>query len=511
MKSNKKGVVVFKSYDPNQQMLLPPSLESLIPVGHPVRVVNEVVEKIDLSVLSEQYKGGGTSSYHPKMLLKILIYGYLSNIYSSRKLEAAVQESIYLMWLSGMARPDHHTINRFRSERLKDVLKEVFAQVAMMLNESEHLDLKEVYTDGTKIEANANRYTFVWGKAIKTSKERIVKQLEELWAYTQQVAKAELEETVPDLTAIDAKKVRETIEKINTALKDKQVDKKVAQKLNYAKKEWPAKLDKYEQQQEILKDRGSYSKTDPDATFMRMKEDHMLNGQLKPGYNVQISTNKQFITHYSIHQKPNDTTTLVPHLEGFKKQYNRLPENITADAGYGSQENYTFLEDNQVEAFVKYNYFHKEQRTKKMDEPGKVDNLFYNKEQDCFYCPMGQQMKKIGSYKKKTDTGFEQEYIRYQAKNCENCPLKSVCHKSKENRIIDINHELIRLKARAKELLLSEEGIKHRKQRPADVEPVFGNIKQNKNFKRFLLRGLKKVEIEIGLIALAHNLAKKAA
>jgi len=281
MKSNKNRAIVFKPYDPNQQMLLPPSLNDLIPEGHPVRVVNEVIEKIDLGVLSDQYKGGGTSSYHPKMLLKILVYGYLSNIYSSRKLEAAVQESIYLMWLSGMARPDHHTINRFRSERLKDVLKEVFAQVVLMLNESEHLDLKEVYTDGTKIEANANRYTFVWGKAIKTSKERIVKQLEELWAYTQQVAKAELEETVPDLTAIDAKKVTETIEKINTVLKDKQVDKKVAQKLNYAKKEWPAKLDKYEQQQEILKDRGSYSKTDPDATFMRMKEDHMLNGQLK--------------------------------------------------------------------------------------------------------------------------------------------------------------------------------------------------------------------------------------
>jgi len=140
-----------------------------------------------------------------------------------------------------------------------------------------------------------------------------------------------------------------------------------------------------------------------------------------------------------------------------------------------------------------------------------VDNLFYNKEQDCFYCPMGQQMKKIASYKKKTDTGFEQEYSRYQAKNCESCPLRGVCHKGKDNRIIDVNHELIRLKKKAKELLLSEQGVKHRNQRPADVEPVFGNIKQNKNFKRFLLRGTDKVEIEMGLIALAHNLAKIAA
>lgn len=218
MKSGKRDIV-FKPYSPNQQLLLPPSLNELIPVDHPVRVIDEVIEKIDLDILLEQYKGGGTSSYHPNMLLKILVYGYLSNIYSSRKLEAATRESIYLMWLSGMTRPDHHTINRFRSDRLKDVLKEVFVQVVLMLNESKHLDLKEVYTDGTKIEANANRYTFVWDKAIKTNKGRIVKQLEELWAYTQQVAKSELEETIPDLTAIDSKKVTETIEKINTALK----------------------------------------------------------------------------------------------------------------------------------------------------------------------------------------------------------------------------------------------------------------------------------------------------
>jgi hypothetical protein len=164
-----------------------------------------------------------------------------------------------------------------------------------------------------------------------------------------------------------------------------------------------------------------------------------------------------------------------------------------------------------VEAFVKYNYFHKEQRTKKTYEPGRTENLYYNKEQDCFYCPMGQKMERIASYKKKTDAGFEQEYVRYQAKNCNNCPLSGVCHKSKDNRIIDVNHELIRLKAKARELLLSEEGIRHRKQRPADVEPVFGNIKQNKNFKRFLLRSTPKVEIEFGLIALAHNIAKMAA
>src|ERR1700709_2347933 len=118
---NSKLNVVFKAYDPSQQMLLPPSFEQMVPEGHPVRIVNQVIEKIDLGMLTKKYKGGGTSSYHPKMLLKVLVYGYLSNIYSSRRLEAAAKESVYMMWLSGMSYPDHHTINRFRGDRLKGV------------------------------------------------------------------------------------------------------------------------------------------------------------------------------------------------------------------------------------------------------------------------------------------------------------------------------------------------------------------------------------------------------
>src|ERR1700677_11589 len=263
MKKSKRNLV-FKAYDPSQPMLLPPSLDELVPEGHPARIVNQIINKLDLELLTRQYKGGGSSSYHPKMLLKILVYGYLSNIYSSRRLEAATRESIPMMWLSGMSYPDHHTINRFRGDRLKDVLKEVFTQVVLLLVESNHVDLKDAYTDGTKIEANANRYTFVWSKSIQNNKDRIAKQLEELWDYTLQVAKAELGETTPNLTEIDAKKVTETIEKINTALKDKVVDEKVAKKLRYGEKEWPVKIAQYEQQQDILNGRGSYSKTDPD-------------------------------------------------------------------------------------------------------------------------------------------------------------------------------------------------------------------------------------------------------
>lgn len=493
-------------------MVFPPTFDEMIKQDHPVRIVNKVLEEINLDPVFRKYKGGGSSSYHPRMLLKVLVYGYLSNIYSSRRLEAATRENIHFMWLSGMEQPDHNTINRFRADRLKGVIKKIFTQVVLMLVNSGDLDLQKVYTDGTKIESNANRYTFVWGKSIKTSKERISKQLEELWQYTQQVAAEELKDTDPThYTSIDPEEVRKTIEQIDQALRDKPVPPKVKQKLRYAKKNWPDKLKEYQKKEAILGKRNSYSKTDPDATFMRMKEDHMLNGQLKPGYNAQISTNNQIITNYTIHQNPTDTLTLKPHLESYKQEFGFMPQELTADAAYGSEENYAFMEKNSMDAYVKYNYFDQEQQNVSQSKRTfHVDNLFYNKERDCYYCPMGQVMKFIGTKVDITESGYKRTLSRYQAQNCMDCPIRGKCHKAMGNRIIEVSHRLNELREKARELLLSEKGKAHRSQRPIDVEPVFGILKQNKGFRRFMLRGIDKVTIEFGLLALAHNLKKMA-
>src|SRR3954454_5886807 len=262
----KNNKVVFKRYSPHQGMLLPPSLDELIAAAHPVRVVNEVIESLNLELLEKAYKGGGTSSYHPRMLLKILVYGYLTNTYSSRKLEAATKENIHFMWLAAMGQPDHNTINSFRGKRLADALKNIFTQVVELLVEEGVLSIKDINVDGTKIEANANRYTFVWGNAIKTNKEKMKKQLEELWQYTQKVAAAESDDTTPpDFTTISKEKLAATIEKIDKALQGKEVvSKQTKKKLNYAKNNWPAALDKYKAQEKILADRSSYSKTDTD-------------------------------------------------------------------------------------------------------------------------------------------------------------------------------------------------------------------------------------------------------
>ncbi|MEJ7610292.1 MAG: IS1182 family transposase [Ferruginibacter sp.] len=505
---------VFNAYNPRQVMLLPPSLDELIKEGHPVRIVDEVLSRINIDPLLNRYAGGGAGSYHPAMLLKVLVYAYMNNIYSSRKIEEALQQNIHFMWLSGMSTPDHNTINRFRGARLAEPLKKIFVQVAKLLAAEGLLSIKELYTDGTKIEANANRYSFVWGNAIKTNKEKIKQQLDVLWKYAEGVAASELDDTDPSgFDKIDKEKVNETIAKIDAALKDKPVSKQIKQKLNYAKKHWPDALERYEAQEKIMgTDRRSYAKTDTDATFMRMKEDHMKNGQLKAGYNLQISTNEQYIVNYTIHQAPTDTTTLTEHLNDYKENYKALPDVITTDAGYGSEENFSFLEINNIAPFVKYSQFDREQNDNLQSKRTfAADKLHYNKEEDYYVCPMGQKMVNSGSFDKKTSTGFVQTITKYAAKNCATCPLNGDCHKSRGNRIIEINHNLIRLKKKASDLLLSNEGIKKRKQRCYDVEPVFGNIKNNHGFKRFMLRGKEKVSVEAGLLALAHNLRKKAA
>lgn len=437
--------VVFKDYAPNQISLLPPSLDELIEANHPVRTVSTIIDELDLEPLIKSYQGGGTSSYHPKMLLKVLVYGYLCNLFSSRKLEAAIKENIHFMWLTGMKRPDHNTINRFRSERLKDEIRKVFTQIVLLLESEGHVSLQTVFVDGTKIEANASRYSFVWGNAIKTNKARIATQLQELWEYTQTVADQEKNIEPVDFAEINPEKVAQAIDQIDELLKGKKIDKKVRQKLGYARKNWSVNLSKYEDQQGTLDGRNSYSKTDTDATFMRMKEDHMRNGQLKPAYNLQISTHNQFIVHFSLHHNPTDTRTLEAHVEGFKSQYKKVPQELVADAGYGSEQNYLMLEGKGIESYVKYNYFDKDRHKKDQSDP---------------------------------------------VTKSPNSP------------------QIGELRTKAYKKLITPRGIALRKQRCHDVETVFAEIKHNKGFRRFNLRGKTKAEVETGLIAIAHNLKK---
>lgn len=495
--------------------LLPPSLDELIDKHHPVRVVNKVVDQIDLTTLFSTYKGGGTSSYHPRMLLKVLIYGYVTNLYSSRKIETALSENIHFMWLAGMQRPDHNTINRFRGKRLAPYIKEIFVQLVQLLVDEGVLDLKTVYTDGTFMQARSNRYTFVWAKNTARHKTNLINQLEQVWTYAQSVTDKEgkYTETI-DFHQISPEKVDQVIEEIDQQLQqapDDAVCEKQKRKIKQLKKKASQRLATYARQEELLNGRNSYSKTDPDATFMRTKQDRLGKGELQAGYNLQLSSADQFIVHWSLHQTPNDSVTLPEHLQEFNEYMQQLPEHLVTDAGYGSEENYNWLEGHNIHAYVKYSEFDKEQSGRsewKQRQEFAPANLHYNTDKDCYYCPMGQPMAKVGTETGVSDNGYVKQLHRYRAQNCRGCPLRGRCHKGDGNREIVVNHNLNAYKAKAHQRLTSPQGVVYRSQRSVDTEPVFGQLKYNWKFNRFTMFGKVKAASEFGLLAMAHNLSK---
>ena len=412
--------VVYKSYNRNEGSLFPVYLSDMVAPEHPARVVDAVVDSLDISGIERGYKGGGTSSYEPRAMLKVIIYSYLTNIYSGRQMAKLWKENIVYMWLGGTVIPDFRTINNFRSKRLVGTFDSLFTQVVELLHDEGLVSLKVQYVDGTKMR-------------------------------------------------------------------------------------------EYEQKLDILGERNSCSKTDPDATFMRMKEDAMNNGQTKPGYNVQISTENQYITNYGIYWQPNDQGTFIPFMTSFSDRYGFQSDKAVADSGYGSEQNYAWMDMNEIEAFVKYNMFHAEDKRAYRNNPFLVRNLYYNAEDDYYVCPMGQHMEHIGDIRSTSDLGYVSTISRYRAKNCAGCPLRCLCYKGKADfRVIEVNHRNDEYRAQAKERLTSEEGLYHRSRRPVEPEAVFGDIKFDHGFKRFRLKGNAKVKVEFGLVALAHNLRKYA-
>lgn len=374
------SAVTFKTYEQHQGRLFMPSFEELIPSDHIVRLVSRAIDGMNLDSLLNAYAGGGASNYHPKMLLKVLVYGYIDRQYSSRRLEKATRENVNFMWLTGLQTPDHNTINRFRKGQLKDTIKDVFAAVLLFLLEEGLVRLEDYHIDGTKIESAANRYTFVWAKSVSGHKANLLAKINALLDQIEaenERAEAEAEDEPTDKGAgpgnrpvvEDSERLAQTIADLNEQLKARlPKDKALRRKMRDLQDKHLDKLREYEMQEQKLNGRNSYSKTDEDATFMRMKDDHMKNGQLKPGYNLQIGTQDQFIINYTIHQNTNDMPVLKPHMQDterlLKSIGQSMPKRLSADAGYGSEENYDYMEAQGMENYVKYPGFYQEQLKK---------------------------------------------------------------------------------------------------------------------------------------------------
>ena len=507
----------FRPYISNQTLLFPSRIDEDIAEDDPVRVVNALVDNLDLDKIKALYKEYGRSPYHPQMMLKVIIYAYMNNVYSCRKIEKLLLRDIHYIWLAGYEKPDFITINRFRN-RVKHEINQIFTQLVLLLAGKGYVSLDVEYIDGTKIESKANKYTFVWRKSVEKNRDKLLDKirilLEQIDETIAQDKAAENQSVAFTPAAISdlARELKEALaEQPAARTREEKKARRAREKEIKELEKHGDKLAEYDQHLQTLGDRNSYSKSDPSATFMRMKEDAMNNGQTKPGYNLQIGTENQFITDFSLFPNPTDTLTLIPFFSSFSGRYNRLPGKAVADSGYGSEENYRFMEEHDIESFVKYNWFHKEQKRSFKNNPFLVDNLYYNAKDDYYVCPMGQHMTFVGKTHGKTTSGYITESHRYRAARCEGCPLRTGCFKAKGNRSIEVNHRLVEYKRKAREKLISEEGLEHRSKRPIEPEAVFGQMKYNMAYRRFRHFGLDKVTMDFAFFAIAFNIKKMCA
>lgn len=509
----------YKPYDQDQGMALPPFIDDLIDENHLARAISKFVDNVDLKLLSKPFKNhnksqGGSLPYNPRMMLKVLIYSYSQNIYTSRQIAKQVRENIVFMWLSGGQKPDFRTINRYRSVYFVDILPKVFTQLVIKLKDKGLVDFDEVFVDGTKIEADANKHKVVWDKSVKRYKQQVYERTK---AFLKEVAKLDSEEMkrygdldLPEREALKSFTSSELTEMSEEIMKTLSVDgkqsktktgkalRKGANKL----KEDAEKLKKYEQQEHDLKDKSSMSKTDPDAPVMKMKND-----EFRPGYNVQEMRNNGFIVGTLVTQNANDGTSFIPLIEHGITESLPIPGTIIADAGYGHEEIYNYLEKKSINACIKYPSFHAE-HSKQAQYNSHQSRFVYDELLDVYVCPQGKLLIYDHDEETTTKYGYVIQKKIYKCYECQGCHVKTECAKSQKGRTLSVSPKLKRMQAKVRKLLDSAEGANLYKRRGHEIETVFGDMKQNRKFRRFHVRGLEKVTAEVVLLALSFNLQK---
>lgn len=516
--------ILRKNYTLNQkvyQLKLPFDIDCIIPSNDSVRLLSQFVEEMDLTELYSTYFRIRENQVSPMKMLKIMLYAYMNGIYSSRDIELACRRDINFMFLlEGASAPDHSTFARFRSLHFAPCSEKILAEMTNFLYKIGEVSGNNIFIDGTKIEACANKYTFVWKKAVTKNMAKLlikladlVKESEELYGikliYKDKVEIKHVKKLKKKLYEL---KRSEGIEFVHGCGKRKTTLQKSIEKLE----EYLSKFKEYNQKVYTCGDRNSYSKTDTDATFMRMKEDAMKNGQLKPAYNVQHGVDSEYITWLTVGPQPTDTTTLIPFLKTMEEHLNFKYLKIVADAGYESEENYSFIEDNNQIAFIKPANYELSKTRKYKNDIGKIENMDYNPENDIFICQNGKKLKMEGVKLRKSKTGYESEKTIYTCEDCSDCKYKSKCIKGnncktpleERTKKFETSKKFNRQRKEDLERIISDEGCLLRMNRSIQAEGSFAQVKQDMNFRRFMCRGQRNVLAESTLLAMAHNINK---
>ena len=500
---------------PIHQIGFPISFENIIPDDDSVRVLYKVMEGLDFTELKSTYSTiGRNSAVLPETMFTILVYGYMEGIYSSRALEKACKRDINFKWLlQGQQPPGHNSIARFRSKRLKGCIENLFSQFIKKLGELKEIEFDNIFIDGTKIEASANRYTFVWKKSIAKNEANLQDKIKEIFLKINQNLHLCFIIDNSIISVDDATSLKNILYSIVDNNKLEFVHGKGRRKSKLQK--YIEELDKFIEKQSyynscngIFKGRNSFSKTDHDATFMHMKEDHMKNGQLKPAYNIQIGVEGEYIVGVDVSNERSDQLTFIPFLDKFEKNLSKKYNSVTADAGYESEENYMHLESNNQEAYIKPATYEKSKTKKFKSDISKRENMIFNVEDNYYICSAGKRLFYKGEQKKKSASGYESSKSIYECEDCSKCEYKSRCTRAKGNKQLHVARNFIRLREKSLENITSEKGIILRMNRSIQVEGAFGVIKQDYGFRRFLMRGMPKVRTEFLLMAFGYNVNK---
>ena len=476
--------------------------ERFIPADDSVRLLDKIVEEMDLSALMRAYDSHGRPpATPPRTMLKVVLYAAMEHNYSSRKIKSSCERDMNYIWLlNGAAPPSHFEIARFRSKRLAACADELFSQLVHRLHGMGEITFEHLFVDGTKIEANANKYSFVWKKSTNKYEARLDTKLEKL--LPELCSKHGVVAIDPNalLSALEEKAVFPFVHGRGNRKCELQRDIELLRDLLGRKR-------KYQRYNETFRGRNSFSKTDPDATFMHMKEDHMRNAQLKPGYNVQFGVEGEYITGVLVSSERSDQLTLIPLMEKMKR-YGADYKDVTTDAGYESEENLTWFEEEEKTCYIKPQNYERSKTKKYKSNMALRENMAYDVEKDEYTCQAGQKLRAKYVGKRTSKSGFESEITYYECDDCSACPYKKSCTRAKGNRQIRVSKRFIVQRAASLERITSEQGILLRMNRSIQSEGAFGVVKQNYGFRQFLLRGNKKVTTEILLLAMAYNINK---
>jgi transposase len=465
---------IFKEYRQDQNFLLPPSLDEFVPEDHDVRIMNDVVDTLDLSPLLNQYEGGGAPAYHPAMMLKVIIYAYSLGIYSSRRIAQELKTDTAFMFLSGLQAPDFRTICLFRTQH-GALLPDLFVEVVRLCASLGMVGLGHIAFDGTKLKANAALRQSRDGDSLEKEIEYVKEQVRQMIEASARIDESEEQEHSDG----DGSEMANELRKKEYRLK----------KLNEAKETL---------QREKLK---RVNITDPESRLMQDSR-----RAIQPSYNGQIAVDEkeQVIVAADITQDTTDHHELIRMVEVVEQNLGALPKEASADAGYSSYENLEYAQQKGLDAYIPDDFFEALEKKDPSEKRYHKCNFRYDETRDVYICPEGRNLKRYQEMKRQGKPPF----IIYRGQSCKACSVKEECTTGPARRITRDGRESLVEAMRRK--LRSEEGREIYKKRLYTAEPVLGNIKWNRRRIMMSLRGLEKVRGEFSLMCLVHNVKKIA-